>query len=82
VSASRDTPGVILLHGIARTARSLRKFEKALRQVGFATLNLDYASRKKPLEALAEEIHLPVAAFAQHHGPIHFVAHSMGGLLA
>lgn len=82
MSASKDAPGVILLHGIARTARSLRKLEKALQRAGFATLNLDYASRKRPLEALAEEIHLPVAAFAQHHGPVHFVAHSMGGLLA
>lgn len=82
MSAPRDAPGVILLHGIARTARSLSRLERALQRAGFATLNLDYASRKKPLEALAEEIHSPVAAFAQHHGPIHFVAHSMGGLLA
>jgi pimeloyl-ACP methyl ester carboxylesterase len=53
-----------------------------LRQSGFATLNLDYASRKKPLEALAEDIHPAIAAFEDIcDGPIHFVAHSMGGLL-
>jgi hypothetical protein len=45
------SPGVVLLHGIARTSRSLRKVEKALLACGFATLNLDYASRRKPLEA-------------------------------
>jgi pimeloyl-ACP methyl ester carboxylesterase len=77
------TPGVVLLHGIARTSRSLKKLEAALRREGFATLNLDYASRRKPLEALVADIHPPIAAFERRRsGPIHFVAYSMGGLLA
>jgi pimeloyl-ACP methyl ester carboxylesterase len=76
-------PGVVLLHGIARTARSLRRIERSLQQAGFATLNLDYASRKKTLEVLAEDIHPQVRAFADAcAGPVHFVTHSMGGLLA
>ena len=71
-----------MLHGIARTSRSLRRLEKALLVSGFATLNLDYESRKKPLEALAVDIHPAVSDFARTNGgPIHFVAHSMGGLL-
>jgi pimeloyl-ACP methyl ester carboxylesterase len=76
------SPGVVLLHGIARTSRSLRKVESALRACGFATLNLDYASRRKPLDALAADIHPDITAFANSiGGPVHFVAHSMGGLL-
>jgi pimeloyl-ACP methyl ester carboxylesterase len=76
-------PGVVLLHGIARTARSLRRIERSLQQAGFATLNLDYASRKKTLEVLAEDIHPQARAFADAcAGPVHFVTHSMGGLLA
>jgi pimeloyl-ACP methyl ester carboxylesterase len=76
------SPGVVLLHGIARTSRSLRKVEKALQAWGFATLNLDYASRRKTLEALAADIHPDITAFANSiGGPLHFVAHSMGGLL-
>jgi pimeloyl-ACP methyl ester carboxylesterase len=76
-------PGVVLLHGIARTARSLHRLERSLQQAGFATLNLDYASRKKPLEMLAEDIHAEICAFADAcSGPVHFVTHSMGGLLA
>jgi pimeloyl-ACP methyl ester carboxylesterase len=78
----RRSSGVVLLHGIARTSRSLRKVESALRTCGFATLNLDYASRRKPLDALAADIHPDIAAFADSlGGPLHFVAHSMGGLL-
>jgi pimeloyl-ACP methyl ester carboxylesterase len=71
------------LHGIARTSRSLRKLERALQDEGFATLNLDYASRRKPLETLAADIHPRIAGFEKSFGgPIHFVAHSMGGLVA
>ena len=75
-------PGVVLLHGIGRTSRSLRRLEKALQEAGFATLNLDYQSRKKPLDALAGDIHPVIIDFAEaNKGPLHFVAHSMGGLL-
>jgi pimeloyl-ACP methyl ester carboxylesterase len=82
-SADTATPGVVLLHAIARTSRSLRKLERALQGEGFATLNLDYASRKKRIEALAADIHPQIAEFENNSGgPIHFVAHSMGGLVA
>jgi pimeloyl-ACP methyl ester carboxylesterase len=75
--------GVVLLHGISRTARSFRKMQAALEASGFATLNLDYASRRKPLEALADDIHSAIAGFATGvDGSLHFVCHSMGGLLA
>ena len=78
--AQRD--GVVLLHGIGVGSWTLTKLERTLQRCGFATLNLDYASRKKPLQELAEEIHAPIAEFAQRYGGrIHFVAHSMGGLL-
>jgi pimeloyl-ACP methyl ester carboxylesterase len=75
--------GVVLLHGISRTARSFRKMQVALERAGFATLNLDYASRRKALEALAEDIDPAIQGFADRiGGSIHFVCHSMGGLLA
>ena len=74
---------VVLLHGIARTSRSMRKLELALQETGFATLNIDYASRKKPIAALVDDIHPAIARFsAGGYAPLHFVAYSMGGLLA
>jgi pimeloyl-ACP methyl ester carboxylesterase len=77
------THGVVLLHGISRTARSFRKMQAALESAGFATLNLDYASRRKALEALAEDIHPAIQRFTDGiDGSVHFVCHSMGGLLA
>jgi pimeloyl-ACP methyl ester carboxylesterase len=79
--ATKD--GVVLLHGISRTARSFRRMQTALEGASFTTLNLDYASRRKALEALAEDIHPSIQRFAEDiDGSVHFVCHSMGGLLA
>lgn len=75
--------GVVLLHGISRTALSFRKMQTALEAAGFATLNIDYPSRHHALEALAEHINPAVIQLAANtEGQIHFVGHSMGGLLA
>jgi pimeloyl-ACP methyl ester carboxylesterase len=55
----------------------------ALQRAGFATLNLDYESRRKALEGLAEDIDPAIQRFADRiDGSVHFVCHSMGGLLA
>ncbi len=75
--------GVVLLHGIARSARSRRRMQVALETAGFATLNLDYQSRAKSLQALVADISPAITGFASRiDGPMHFVAHSMSGLLA
>ena len=75
--------GVVLLHGISRTSRSFRKMQASVEAAGYATLNVGYASRSKALEALAEDIHPAVERFAEGlDGCVHFVCHSMGGLLA
>ncbi|MBR0987565.1 alpha/beta fold hydrolase [Bradyrhizobium liaoningense] len=81
-SGDARCPGVVLLHGIARTSASLTKLERALRAAGFATLNIDYPSRKKPIVALADDLHPAISRFAERDAPLHFVAHSMGGLVA
>jgi len=81
-AGAHNGAGVVLLHGISSAPLFLSRLEHGLRREGFATLNLDYQSRKKPLEALAEDVRPAIAAFADIDcGPIHFVGHSMGGLL-
>ena len=81
--ASITQDGVVLLHGISRTARSFRKMQRTIEANGFSALNLDYASRRKPLGALAEDIHPAIERFTGSiEGSVHFVCHSMGGLLA
>jgi len=81
--AGATPDGVVLLHGISRTSRSLRKMQTAIEASGLATLNVGYASRRKTLQALAEDIRPAIERFADStEGSIHFVGHSMGGLLA
>jgi pimeloyl-ACP methyl ester carboxylesterase len=82
-SSEATQDGVVLLHGISRTPRSFKRMQRTIEGEGYAALNLGYASRRKTLEALAEDIHPAIELFASGlTGSIHFVGHSMGGLLA
>jgi len=79
----RPSEGVVFLHGISRTFRSLIKMQLAVEAAGFATRNIGYPSRHKALSALADDIHPAIAPFTEaNEGTTHFVCHSMGGLLA
>ena len=55
--------------------------DRALRRAGFRTLNLAYDSRRKPLGRLADDVGRVATRFAARGGPVHFVTHSMGGLV-
>lgn len=74
---------VILLHGIARTARSMRSIEKALQQQGYRTLNVDYPSRDGAIKSLAENVHQQILTYPEiEQFTVHIVTHSMGALVA
>ncbi len=80
-TAQRDREAVILLHGLARTARSMGPMARALERAGYRVVNRGYPSRRMPVEALAP---LAVDSALAHCGDcagIHFVTHSMGGIL-
>ena len=74
---------VILLHGLARSARSMRKMEHVLEAEGFRVRNVDYPSRKMEIEALAYSVIPQEVEQCRRQGArqIHFVTHSMGGIL-
>jgi pimeloyl-ACP methyl ester carboxylesterase len=72
---------VILLHGILLPARTMEPLARRLREQGYTVCNIDYPSRRHPLEKLASIILPEVQACAEEAGIVHFVGHSMGGLL-
>lgn len=82
-TGDRPQQTVILLHGLGRTRLSMQRMEQALRQQGYQVINNDYPSRKLPIDALAVET---IESSLQHcqsqaSGQIHFVTHSLGGIL-
>jgi len=74
---------VILLHGLARTRRSMSVMEKKLRAQGYQVVNINYPSRHMPIDELAEVVINQCLSIAQSQGCEHynFVTHSMGGIL-
>ena len=72
---------VVLLHGMGRTPRSMDRMARGLREAGFEVQNLGYASTTRGIEDLARETLDPVFAAAGPTGRVHFVTHSLGGIL-
>lgn len=72
---------VILLHGLARTDSSMEKLAKDLNKAGFLSVNIKYASTKHPIEKLAEDAIVDGLRRCPKGSKIHFVTHSMGGIL-
>ena len=75
--------GVVLLHGLGRTHLAMRPLARALDAEGYWVQNVDYPSTCERVEALAASHAAPAAAALRAAGcdRVHFVTHSMGGIL-
>jgi len=59
----------------------MSKLEQALQQKGYHVHNVSYASTRKKIEQLAEEAIGPVLKLCPAEHKLHFVTHSLGGIL-
>ena len=83
VTATVRDECVVLLHGLNRSWRAMRKMAEALQDAGFSTANVDYPSQSGSIEViapLAVETGLDECR-ATGASRIHFVTHSIGGIL-
>ena len=82
-SVASAKEAVILLHGLARTDKSMTRMAEAIEQEGFTVLNVDYPSREATVEALAAKVIDAALADPKLRDAtrIHFVTHSLGGIL-
>jgi triacylglycerol lipase len=71
---------VVLLHGLARSENSMLVMEETLKLHGYHVVNYGYPSRAAPIAELMGHVGLAVAECPA--GTVHFVTHSMGGILA
>ena len=72
---------VILLHGLARTAHAMHRMAGALSDAGYTVVNQGYPSTQKDIPTLAAQTLPNALAQCPADGQIHFVTHSMGGIL-
>ncbi len=70
---------VVLLHGLARSQASLAPLARAMTAAGYRVVNWSYPSTRATPEALTSEVGKAVAEAGP--GRVHFVTHSMGGIL-
>lgn len=73
---------VVLLHGIARTRRHMRPLAMFLAKEGYRAHNLGYPSTRATIESVSEDLATQVGTLTADAPLVHFVGHSMGGLVA
>lgn len=71
---------VVLVHGIGRSHQSFAPMKKTMEQQGYTVVGFDYPSTQISIEAAAEYLQ-SVLQSLDGITDIHFVCHSMGGLV-
>lgn len=71
---------MVLLHGLARTEASLSVAEEVLELYGYEVVRPGYPSTDLTIPVLAART-IPAAVHTCGNQTVHFVAHSMGGIL-
>ncbi len=81
LEAEPEPEAVILLHGLGRSARAMRPLASRLSEAGYAVHNVSYPSTELPPEELDVYLHAQVVGCCRDVRRLHFVTHSLGGLL-
>ncbi|SFD25816.1 esterase/lipase family protein [Pseudoalteromonas denitrificans] len=83
ISQHNNDEYIILLHGMFRSAFAMKPAEIFLKEKGFNIVNMSYPSTQYDIETLVAEHLRPLVLSLEQQGvkKIHFVTHSMGGIL-
>jgi pimeloyl-ACP methyl ester carboxylesterase len=81
-SEAQARASVVLLHGLARSKGSMSDLEDALSARGYRVINLDYPSTRHPIDDLVAILEGEIDRCCRAGpAPVHFVTHSLGGIL-
>ena len=74
---------VVLLHGLNRSYRSMRKLAEVLSGKGYRVVNLDYPSSRFPIAELGRQlgVALQQCCTPVPRGGLNFITHSLGGIV-
>jgi len=72
---------VVLLHGLGRSAANMTILKWRLQARGYRVWNIDYDTRVDSIETAADSVFDAVSGRLDQDGPLHFVTHSLGGLV-
>ena len=72
---------VVLLHGLGRSTQAMYYLQYRLEHAGFEVFNIGYPSREKAPEELVRLLHDRVRICCAAKKKVHFVAHSLGGVM-
>ena len=74
---------LVCIHGFLRTHRNMAGFEKEFLKEGWIVINYDYPSRSKGIEANGKDLAIALKQVFEKHPEkeMHFVTHSLGGLI-
>ncbi len=72
---------VVMLHGLARSEYSFTALEEVLELEGYRVVNNGYPSTSDDIQTLVDQ-NIPQDVAACGQARVHFVTHSMGGILA
>ena len=85
VMATAESPPpetVVLLHGLWRGPRSMRRLAAALEESGFAVVNVAYDSTEKTFDEILDEVRSALDSADVDEAPrLHFVTFSLGGIV-
>lgn len=72
---------VVLIHGLWRSPWAMHNIARSLQSKGYSTLNFAHPSFRLPLEGLVDHLETSIAPYRANFTRIHFVTHSLGGVI-
>ncbi len=72
---------VVMLHGLARSARNMLILKWRLQARGYRVCNIDYDTRVRTIEHAVDSVHEALGDCHSEDSRLNFVTHSLGGLV-
>lgn len=81
VQADPARERVVLLHGFGRSTLAMGTLASKLEDAGYAVETIGYSSLTQDIEGIKSEVFAKIEACCAGAARVHFVGHSLGGLL-